>query len=355
LCGTWLLALCWALALAGADGASGIIGPLNTSDEYLPDLSHVGGLGGYLSGFVAHVHDPAPGQFLWSTHVSGGPPGPLLLFALLARGGLTGPVWASLLVVAVGAAAAPAAMSTARRLAGEDVARRAAPFVAFAPMAIWIATSADALFLGLSAWGVALLAAAADPATAPRRADVVAVSGGLLLGAALYCSYGIAPLGAVPVAVVLGQRRVRPLLLGAVGVGCVAALFAAFGFWWWTGLTATRVRYAEGIAALRPYGYFLVADLAAFAIAVGPAAVAGLVSLPRRSGLWWPVGGALVAAVASDLSGLSKGEVERIWLPFAIWLLLPAAMLRRTVAHRGWLAAQIALALLLQLVLVTDW
>jgi hypothetical protein len=67
-----------------------------------------------------------------------------------------------------------------------------------------------------------------------------------------------------------------------------------------------------------------------------------------RGGL---AGGALLAIVASDLSGLSKGEVERIWLPFAVWL--PALGQRR--AHRGWLTVQIALGLLLQLTLVTDW
>jgi 4-amino-4-deoxy-L-arabinose transferase-like glycosyltransferase len=288
--------------------------------------------------------------------VSGGPPGPLLIFAILARIGLGGPVAASLLVVLVGTAAAPAAAITVRRLADEDTARRAAPFLAFAPIAIWVATSADALFLGISAWAIALLAIAATSTGASRfRGDLTALAGGLLLGAGLYCSYGIAPLGAVVVAVVLSQRRVRPLLLGSIGVAAVALAFAAYGFWWWTGLTATRIRYAESIANVRPYGYFLIADLAAFAIAVGPATIAGIASLPRNSRLWWTVGGALLAATSSDLSGLSKGEVERIWLPFAIWLLPAAAALGSRRARRGWLAAQIILGLTLQLVLVTDW
>jgi hypothetical protein len=189
----------------------------------------------------------------------------------------------------------------------------------------------------------------------PVRADAAAAAGGLLLGAGLYCSYGIAPLGAVVLAVALGQRRIRPLVVGAAGVAAVAITFGAFGFWWWSGLAATRVRYAEGIAHVRPYGYFLLADLAAYALAVGPATVAGLATLPRRSRLWWPVGGALLAAVSSDLSGLSKGEVERIWLPFAIWLLPAAVGLGDLRTRRRWLAIQIAAALALQLVLVTDW
>ena len=29
---------------------------------------------------------------------------------------------------------------------------------------------------------------------------------------------------------------------------------------------------------------------------------------------------AVAAILAADLSGLSKAEVERIWLPFAVWL-----------------------------------
>jgi hypothetical protein len=353
---TWLMALCWAFALAGADGADGIIAPLTTPDEYLPDLGHVHGLGSYLSDFTTHVQNPSTGQFLWSVHVAGGPPGTLLVLALLARAGLDGPVPAALLVVLVGTAAAPAAAVTARHVAGQAAARRAAPFLAYAPMAIWVATSADALFLGVAAWGIAPLAAAATmPAERRAHGDLLALTGGALLGVALYCSYGIAPLGAVAVAVVVCARRFRPLLTGAVGVLIIAAVFTSYGFSWWTGLSATRIRYADGLAALRPYTYFLLADLAAFAIAVGPAAIAGLASLPHSSRLWWPIGGALIAAAGSDLSGLSKGEVERIWLPFAIWILLAAAALDTTRGYRRWLAFQVALGLTLQIVLVTNW
>lgn len=350
---TWLGALAWAVLLALADGPQGITHPLATGDEYLPNLDHVRGFGGYLSGFVSHINHPPGGQFAWSDHVAGGPPGTLLAFALLARIGLTAPVWPALLVITVGAAAAPAATLVVRQIDAEESARRAAPFLAFAPIAIWIATSADALFLGLSAVGVAFLAVAAD--AVGRRSDALALTGGGTLGIALYCSYGIAPLGAVAVAVVICASRVRPLVVGAVGVAVVAAAFAASGFWWWSGLAATRIRYAEGLARLRPYNYFLLADLAAFAISIGPAAIAGLASLRRRSRLWWPIGGALLAVVGSDLSGLSKGEVERIWLPFAIWVLVATAVLAGRRWARFWLATQLVTGLVLQVVLVTNW
>jgi hypothetical protein len=351
---SWVLASAWALALAGTSGPNGITHRLTTPDEYLPELAHVHGLGGYLATFTQHVHDPAPGQFLWSTHVSGGPPGMLLIFAVLARIDLDGPAWAALLVVLVGTAAVPAAAITARCVAGQAAARRAVPFLTFPVLAIWVATSADAFFLGVGTWGVALLAVAARTASR-RRADAAALGGGLLLGLALYCSYGIAPLGLLALAVVISPRRPRPLLLGAVGVALVAAGFAGFGFWWSTGLTATRVRYAEGIATIRPYGYFLLANLAALAVALGPAAIAGLAALRGRSRLWWPVGAALLAVAGADLSGLSKGEVERIWLPFAIWLLLATAELGDESTRRRWLAAQIGTALLLQVHLTTYW
>lgn len=353
LVGTWLAALAWALLLALADGPRGITHPLSTGDEYLTNLRHVHGIGAYLSGFISHINHPPAGQFAWSDHVAGGPPGTLLAFALLARIGLAAPVWPALLVIVVGAAAAPAATLVVRQIDDEDSARKAAPFLAFAPIAIWIATSADALFLGLSAIGVAFLAVAAN--TAGRRSGAQALAGGITLGIALYCSYGIAPLGAVAIAVVICAKRVRPLIVGALGVAVVAAAFASSGFWWWSGLAATRIRYAEGLARLRPYNYFVLADLAAFAISIGPAAIAGLASLRRRSRLWWPVGGALLAVVGSDLSGLSKGEVERIWLPFAIWVLVATAVLAGRRWARFWLAAQLMTGLVLQVLLVTNW
>jgi hypothetical protein len=38
---------------------------------------------------------------------------------------------------------------------------------------------------------------------------------------------------------------------------------------------------------------------------------------------------ALAAVVVADLTGLSKAEVERLWLPFAVWLVVPCALLLR--------------------------
>ncbi|MDN5934123.1 MAG: hypothetical protein L0I24_24130, partial [Pseudonocardia sp.] len=88
-----------------------------------------------------------------------------------------------------------------------------------------------------------------------------------------------------------------------------------------------------------------------------PAVLAGLRrlaasprSLPTAATLL--VGAAAVAVVVADLSGLSKAEVERIWLPFAIWLVVSCAALPRP---RAWLAAQAALALAVNHMLITVW
>jgi hypothetical protein len=64
------------------------------------------------------------------------------------------------------------------------------------------------------------------------------------------------------------------------------------------------------------------------------------------------VAAALIAIVLADVSGLSKAEVERIWLPFAVWLVVPCALLPH---ERRWLAAQAGLALAVNHLLLTVW
>jgi hypothetical protein len=63
---------------------------------------------------------------------------------------------------------------------------------------------------------------------------------------------------------------------------------------------------------------------------------------------------AATAIVAADLSGLSKAEVERIWLPFAVWLPAGAGLLPPG-SRRTWLAVQAATALLINHLLLTVW
>jgi hypothetical protein len=67
------------------------------------------------------------------------------------------------------------------------------------------------------------------------------------------------------------------------------------------------------------------------------------VSLPLAAG---------AAILLADLSGLSKAETERIWLPFAVWLLAGAGLLP---SGWRWLILQAATALLVDHLVRTAW
>ncbi len=100
---------------------------------------------------------PAP----WPSHVAGHPPGALGFFVVLDRLGL-GSAWAAgLAVTFLAASTAVAVLMTLRELGAEPVGRRAAPFLAFGPAAVWQCVSADGMFAAAAAWGIAALALAA--------------------------------------------------------------------------------------------------------------------------------------------------------------------------------------------------
>ncbi len=338
-------AAAFAVALAVIDPA-GLTGPLLGRGEYLRDVGRVGSPLDFLAHFAERLST-------YHTHTQGHPPGMVLLLVALDRAGLGGAGWAAALVIAGGAAAVPATLVAVRALSGEGGARVAAPFLVLAPAAIWVASSADAFYLGVTAAGIALLAAAGSSARR-GRGDALAVGAGLVLGGACFVSYGAVLAAPIAAGVALAQRRWRPLLVAATASLAVAAVVAAAGFWWLDGLAATRQAYFAGVASRRPYGYFLVADVAAFALAVGPAAAVGLIRIrpPSASRATWLVFGALLAVVLADVSGLSKGEVERIWLPFVPWVLAATATLG---PRRGWLGLQAGAALALAAVVRTPW
>jgi hypothetical protein len=356
--GSALAAAGWAVALAKTSGEDRLTAPLDVVYEYPHDVPRVGSIGAFLSGFVGSV--PADSADPWTTHVAGHPPGALLTFVLLDRVGLTGLGWAAALCIAGGALVVPAVLVAVRAVAGEEPARTAAPFLVLAPVALWVATSADAFFAGVAAWGVALLATAA--ARAPGRgADVRALTGGLLLGLALFLSFGLTALGLVVLAVVgvhrgrLGWDGVaRVLGVGAVGVLVVVAAFAAGGYWWVEGFSAAGDRVRSGPSyADRPLAFFVFSNVAAAALALGPAAVAGLASLRRTRLALLPLA-ALAGILISDVSGLVRGETERIWLPFYVWVLTACAFLPRS-QRRWWLLLSAALAIGIEVVVRTEW
>ena len=101
-------------------------------------------------------------------------------------------------------------------------------------------------------------------------------------------------------------------------------------------------------------------DLVALTCAIGLPAAVGLRrafdpdALRRRSGLHILLVSFVVVVVCADLSGLSKAETERIWLPFAVWLVAAPALLPSR-WHRPSLALQAAGALVINSLLLTNW
>jgi methylthioxylose transferase len=361
--GTWALACGWAFALAMIDGwQRGFAGRLTTRDEYVTQVPGITDIPATLRTFASRILDYQPNS--WVTHVSGHPPGALLTFVWLDRLGLHGGAWAGLLCLLVGSSAAAAVVVAIRTLADEHTARLAAPFVAVAPTAIWVAVSADGYFAGVVAWGITLLAVAVHREV--RFPALLAAAAGLLLGWGVFLSYGLGLMGLPAVAVLVSARGFRVALrtLGSAVLAAVAVAvaFAVAGFNWFDGYTLVQQRYwqTNAIATYRPFQYWWWANLACVVCAIGLGGVAGITrvfdvaAIRRRSGFHLVLLAMLAAIVCADLSMLSKAEVERIWLPFTIWLTAAPALLPVR-SHRVWLAINAVGALLVNTVMVTHW
>ena len=435
----WLMATAWTVLLALSDGWSGMVGPLTSHGEYFEGIRPViADPQGWLRTFTEQaLHYP--------THVAGHPPGPMMVLWALNALGLHGPGWAAALLVAVGTSSVAALAITVRTIANEAAARRMLPFLVLAPLAVWIATTMDALFLGIGAWAIALLATAAEPvdnllspnvaggslrsrtnaapcpgssssriaagsrrraagvmslSTGPRsrtrttaRACSPALRGlaaGALFGALPYLSYGLLPLFAVGLAVLVLTRPGRPVIV-AVLAGCaiVPLAFTLLGFWWPDGVHVTQAAYAiTGGSGRRSYLYFLVGNIAVLGLLVGPATAYALARLavvgrdalgrtapgasgtriarpavvgrgalgrtaPPEARIGWLAGAALLGMAVLDVVGVTRGEVERIWLPYAAWVLTAAAV--HIPPARRWLAAQAALGIVLQALVLSPW
>ncbi|MER6467304.1 hypothetical protein [Streptomyces collinus] len=365
----WAAAAAWILSLALVDGwHRGLAGRLTTREEYLRVIGRFHDVPATLRDFTHHIVAGAPHP--WPAHVAGHPPAATLTFVLLDRAGLHGGGWAGMWCVLTGATACVAVLVAVRALADETPARAAAPFLVLTPAAVWFGVSADGWFAAVAAWTVALLALAVT-----RRSPVLAAASGLLLGLTCYLSYGLTLVALPVLAVLLLGRdgvRGRPVLLAALlaGLAVVPVAFTLAGFDWWTAYHLLVTRYFQGVGGRRPYGYWVWANLACAVLITGPATVAGLrracgTLAARTTGDGAPprtatatarlallVCAALLALLIADLSGMSKAETERIWLPFAMWLLPACASLPRP---RVWLAAQAVLALLLNHLLLTGW
>ena len=367
----WLLNLAWMCSLTLVDGLQrGWIDVLLDPNEYLHDLHRISDPWTFLSSFTHYVAfgPEIDGDLVWTTHVAGHPPLTTLIFWLLARIGLSGGFWAGALCILVASAASVALPVTLRELGAEAAGRRIVPFVALFPGAVWLAVSADGLFAGVAVSGLALVCLGAA-----RGRILASLTGGLMLGIAVFLSYGLVLCGLVVFLAMLltvRQRGLRsvlvPWLTATLGFVAVAAVHLALGFNWVTGLLALRVRYYQGIAGQRPFSYFVYADLAAWLVSCSPLLAVGAarsvaVLSKGHAGPWTQdriVGllalSGVLAALVADLSAMSKAETERIWLSFGLIAYSGLALLRGRRATCA-LAMSAAWALLVNHLLNTGW
>jgi hypothetical protein len=365
---TYAGGVAWLVALATVDGTAGMGRILGTRYEYLRTAGSITDLPHALATFVARIpFDGRPDDLPdanWPVHVAGHPPGALTFFVVLARVGLGRELAAGVVVTLIAASTAVAVMVALRRLGAEPAARCAAPFLVFGPAAVWQAVSADAMFAAVAAWGLAALAVAAGTG-APARSAAWSFLAGVLLGYAVMLSYGLPLLGLAALAVLVLARSWWPLPWAALGALAVVGAFTAYGFRYWEALPAIHDRYWSGVARNRPASYWWWGDLAALAVSAGPLAYAGLASVWTRSPeavhapqvtrvVRWLSGAGVAMVLVADASQMSKGEVERIWLPFVPWLLVATALLPERWRRVG-LGLQVVLALAVQHLLDTGW
>ncbi len=364
--GWWRLRLRWvvvaaslgtgafATSLALTDGRDGVLYGAADRAEYLANVASAPPAAEFVRTFVARIDD-------YTVHARGHPPGFVLMLKVLDSVGLDGQWPAAMLSVVATMAVATAVLVTVWATVDAGWARRVAPMVVVAPYALWMVTSADAVFAAVGAWGVA--AGAVGLRATGWRAVAAGAASGLLLGGLAFLTYGAVTFLLVPAAIAVGGRgRRRPgvaatAISATVGAGAVVLGFAAAGFSWFAGAAATRIEYWEGTAQFRTWTYFGVANLAVALIALGPASLAGLQHLRDRR-VWAIAVGGVLGLLASHASQYTRGEVERIWLLFYPWIAVAAGALIVGAARARtafWIGVQATAAILLQASLVSKW
>ncbi|MFZ0384333.1 MAG: hypothetical protein WAL22_01600 [Solirubrobacteraceae bacterium] len=334
-------------------------GAFEAKFEYLPALPalHRG-----VAYYVGHFPQLLPAL---PTHVKGNPPGPLVGMQLL---GLTTPGRLAAACMIVGSLVTPLTYSLGRslgsggnpgRAAGGasgaalvDAERRgriAATFAAFSPcVLIYGFTSADFVFAAMAAAVAWLLVS--------RHGRVVAL-GCVAAGAGAFFSWVLLAIPAWAVVVSYmrdGRRPALRLALGAAAgvIGVTLLLVAIWGYDPIAILRAVHHAYGKGAAAHRPYAFWLLGSPAAWVTLLGPPIVwLTLRSLQRGE----PAAAALALIVAvSTISGFTKAETERIWLPY-VPLACAAAAATPVTRLRLWLVAMATIAVVVRVLFGTTW
>jgi hypothetical protein len=321
----------WWLAFAGSREAG---------FEYLPGLR---ALRHGIASYVGHFAQLVPSLPL---HAAGNPPGPLVLMHVL---GIDTPEALAGSCIVVGGLTAPFAYALGREIGGEERGRTAGCLTAFTPsLLLFGVTSADYAF---AAMGMAVACLMARPGARSR------VAGALLAATASMFSWLLLAIPAWAVLLALRREGIRSALVlatltGAAVIAVNAALALSTGYDPIATLRATDAVYRRTTAA-RPYAYWVFGSPVAWALALGlPTAMLGLRAVARSD----PAAVALgIVVVVSATLGFTKGETERIWLPFAPLACVAAAAVlprRRLGAILGALAAQ---AVAFELLFNTIW
>ncbi|MDQ1713171.1 MAG: methylthioxylose transferase [Frankiaceae bacterium] len=304
--------LAWALALAVVDGGNGLAYPIANGNEYLRDVASVGNdPAGFVRDFVGNA---AQHSVATRTH----PPAPVLLLWLLRKLGVTRPSTIGVVVTAIGCVAVPAVAVAMRSLCGELAARRLLPVLVLAPYAVWVAVSMDGVTAALCAIAIALGVVASEPGRRPWWA----LSAGAVLGVAALFSYAVGWLAATLLVVCFVRRRATTIALIGTGALVPLAVARVAGFVWPHGLTAAQADWSLRVGPYRSWLLWALLDVVVLVIACGPHVVTAARRVRRTPG--WPfLVGAGIAVLFAIGSGLARGEVERTWLPFFPWLLVP--------------------------------
>jgi methylthioxylose transferase len=309
----YVAAVWWALALALVEGGNGLASPVADPDEYLRDVPAVGSDPvGFLRTFVESSDS-------YSVATRTHPPAPVLLLWLFDRIGISQPQTLGLILTLLGCAYVPLVAIAVRSLCHETAARRLLPVLVLAPYAVWLAVSMDAVTLLLGAAFVCCGVLGSERGRSWRWV----VASGLLLGVAALFNYAVAWLAASLIATFFVRRR--PLLNAFAGFSALLplALFRLWGFTWPSGLSEAQADFSVRVGPHRSWAIWAALDILLLLVACGPALLRALRRVRLTPG--WPfLVGAGLAVVFALASGLSRGEVERSWLPFFPWLLVPA-------------------------------
>ncbi len=263
--------------------------------------------------------------------------------------GITSPEALAALTIGVGAMATPLLYVLGRQLFDEATARVAALLFVFVPTSLlYGATSADAMFVTLALVAVVGLLS---------RRRLALAGGAIALALASFFSYALLAAGGWAGLVRWRRDGFKSMLTAALlCAGALVVFYAALAFF--TGfnvlaaIEATNHRYHDGIANVRPYGYWVFGSPAAFLIMLGPVAWFVARSLASREITALALTSIIVV---TTLIGYTKAETERIWLFLVPLACLAAARALPERAVKPVLIALTAQAFVIEILYATRW